>query len=160
MVVEPDNVRNHNIIIGDNDYNKLADKTKYIPLFTLRAACGEFDNLQDVEREGWVDVSECNFHPDPQQHFVVHASGHSMEPKIHDGDLCVFEWYRAGSRNGEIVLTQCNQRDQDYDGRYTIKKYQSEKIIDKDGSWHHSGVVLHSLNPDYDDITWNAEDAE
>lgn len=148
------------IVIDDYNYNKSANKTKYIPLFTIRAACGGFDNLQEVEHEGWIDVSECISHPDPHRYFVVHASGSSMEPKIHDGDLCIFEWYRAGSRNGEIVLTQCNQRDQDYGGYFTIKEYQSEKTTDEDGSWHHSEVVLHSLNPEYDDITWEGEDPE
>ena len=26
-----------------------------------------------------------------------------MKPKIHDGDLCVFERYTGGSREGEVV---------------------------------------------------------
>lgn len=160
MVAEPDAEESVDIIIDDFEYRKLSKKSNYIPLYSLRAACGDFDNLQDVEREGWVDVSGCGFRPDPQKHFVVHASGHSMEPKIYNGDLCVFEWYHGGSRNGEIVLTQCNKRDQDYGGRYTIKKYSSKKVYDEDGTWHHAEVTLHSLNPEYDDITWTEEEAE
>lgn len=160
MAAEPEYKGFSNIIIDDYDYNKLKEKENFIPIYTLRAACGDFDNLQDVEREGWVNVSGCGFRPDPLKHFVVHACGNSMEPKIHDGDLCVFEWYHGGSRNGEIVLTQCNKSDYDYGGRYTIKKYSSKKVYEEDGAWHHAEVTLHSLNPDYDDIMWTEEDTE
>ena len=36
--------------------------------------------------------------------FVVRASVRSMEPKIHDGDLCVMRANPVGSRQGKIVL--------------------------------------------------------
>ncbi len=74
-----------------------------------------------------------------------------MLPKIHDGDLCVFEWYHAGSRNGEIVLTQCCDYDSEYGGKYTIKKYYSEKAVTEEG-WQHTKVELMPLNKDYDVI--------
>ena len=79
-----------------------------------------------------------------------------MLPKIKDGDLCVFEWYEAGSRNGEIVLTRCADNDPDYDGRYTIKKYHSEKEVTEEG-WQHSKVELIPLNKDYDVIELDAD---
>lgn len=28
---------------------------------------------------------------------VIQAKGHSMEPLIHDGDLCLFEFYRTSA---------------------------------------------------------------
>ena len=74
-----------------------------------------------------------------------------MLPIIHDGDLCVFEWYRAGSRNGEIVLTQCHDYDSEYGGKYTIKKYYSEKNI-TENNWSHTKIELKPINPDYDSI--------
>ena len=112
-----------------------------------------------VEKEGWIDVSGQGFRPDAELQFAVYAKGHSMEPKIHDGDICVFEWYRGGSREGEIVLTECNQMDIDYGGMYTIKKYHSEKMQD-DEDWHHSKIELQSLNKDYDTIMWAEENLE
>ena len=128
-----------------------------IPLYTLRAACGYFEDGEIPEEEGWVDVSNNGFTPDPKRHFVIHAKGNSMLPKIKDGDLCVFEWYRAGSRNGEIVLTQSSEFDSEYGGKYTIKKYHSEKVVTEEG-WQHSKVQLIPLNKDFDVIELNEED--
>ena len=65
--------------------------------------------------------------------------------------MCVFEWYHAGSRNGEIVLTQCCDYDSEYGGKYTIKKYNSEKAVTDEG-WQHTKVELMPLNKDYDVI--------
>lgn len=123
----------------------------FIPLYTLRAACGYFDDGQLPEEEGWVDATGLGFTPDPQRHFAVHAKGDSMLPKIKDGDICIFEWYNAGSRNGEIVLSQISEYDDAYDGRYTIKRYHSEKTVTDEG-WQHSKVELLPLNPDFDPI--------
>lgn len=128
-----------------------------IPLYSLRAACGYFEDGEVPEEEGWVDASNNGFTPDPKRYFVVHAKGNSMLPKIKDGDLCVFEWYRAGSRNGEIVLTQSSQYDSEYGGKYTIKKYHSEKVVTEEG-WQHSKVELIPLNKDFDVIELNEED--
>lgn len=127
-----------------------------IPLYTLRAACGYFDDGEVPEEEGWVDASGNGFTPDPKRHFVIHAKGNSMLPKIKDGDLCVFEWYRAGSRNGEIVLTQSSEFDSEYGGKYTIKKYHSEKVVTEEG-WQNSKVELIPLNKDFDVIELDEE---
>lgn len=127
-----------------------------IPLYTLRAACGYFEDGEVPEEEGWVDASNNGFTPDPKRHFAVHAKGNSMQPLINDGDLCVFEWYRAGSRNGEIVLTQSSEFDSEYGGKYTIKKYHSEKVVTEEG-WQHSKVELIPLNKDFDVIVLDEE---
>ena len=82
-----------------------------------------------------------------------------MEPRIHDGDLCVFRFYQGGTRQDSIVLTELTSRDMDYGGMYTIKKYYSEKVYDEDGINQHSKVVLRSLNHDYDNIDITEEDA-
>lgn len=127
-----------------------------IPLYTLRAACGYFEDGEVPEEEGWVDASNNGFTPDPKRHFVIHAKGNSMLPKIKDGDLCVFEWYRAGSRNGEIVLTQSSEFDSEYGGKYTIKKYHSEKVMTEEGL-QHSKIELIPLNKDYNVIELDEE---
>lgn len=123
----------------------------YIPLYSLRVACGTFEGGEIPEAEGWVDASGKGFTPDPKRYFAVHAKGYSMIPKINDGDICVFEWYRGGTRNGEIVLTQTNAIDAEYGAEYTIKQYRSEKTQSEDG-WQHSKVELVPLNKSYDTI--------
>ena len=138
-------------VIRNNADKRRSDKAGFIPLYSIRAACGYFEDGDIPEVEGWVDVSGYGFRLDPEKHFVVHAKGDSMLPKIHDGDLCVFEWYRAGSRNGEIVLTQCCDYDSEYGGKYTIKKYNSEKAVTDEG-WQHTKVELMPLNKDYEVI--------
>lgn len=129
----------------------------FIPLYSLRAACGRFEGNETPDIKGWVDASDQGFVPDKEKHFAVYAKGDSMRPIIEDGDLCVFEWYVAGSRNGEIVLTQSSEFDADYDGRYTIKRYQSEKIITEDG-WQHTVIRLQPLNKQYSIIELGCED--
>lgn len=127
-----------------------------IPLYSLRAACGYFEDGEVPEEEGWVDATGHGFTPDPKRHFVVHAKGDSMLPKIKDGNLCVFEWYRAGSRNGEIVLTQSSEFDSEYGGKYTIKKYHSEKLVTEEG-WQNTKIELKPLNPDFSTIELDEE---
>jgi SOS-response transcriptional repressor LexA len=76
-----------------------------------------------------------------------------MEPRIHDGDLCVMRRYEGGSRNGEIVLAQHRDVfDPESGGAYSIKKYSSEKAVEEDGSWHHEKITLLPLNRDYESI--------
>ena len=132
-------------------------KPGFIPLYTIRAACGYFGEGRLPEEEGWVDATGLGFTPDPQRHFAVHAKGDSMLPKIKDGDICIFEWYNAGSRNGEIVLSQISEYDDAYDGRYTIKRYHSEKTVTDEG-WQHSKVELQPLNLDFDPIELSEDD--
>lgn len=132
-------------------------KPGFIPLYTIRAACGYFGEGRLPEEEGWVDATGLGFTPDPQRHFAVHAKGDSMLPKIKDGDICIFEWYNAGSRNGEIVLSQISEYDDAYDGRYTIKRYHSEKTVTDEG-WQHSKVELQPLNIDFEPIELSEDD--
>ena len=118
---------------------------RFLPLYSVRAACGYFGASENPESEGWIDVSELPFTPNENM-FVVHAKGDSMLPRIKDGDLCVFERYQGGSREGEIVLAQANEYFEEYGGKYTIKKYHSEKTVNDDGVEVHSKVELQPLN--------------
>ena len=118
-----------------------------VPLYTLRAACGKFEGENLPEEEGWVDATGNGFTPDPKRHFAIHAKGNSMLDKIKDGDVCVFEWYnqRGGSREGDIVLAEYN----DFDDESAIKVYHSKKVYNEDGSWQHTKIELESLNKEY-----------
>lgn len=134
---------------------KVNDDVKYIdylPLYTLQAACGKFSEWQQVEEEGWIKVEGMGkLNPGM---FIVRANGRSMEPRIKDGDLCVFRNGIVGSRNGKIVLVQHREHyDFEYGGSYSIKKYSSEKMHDPEtGEWMRESIVLHPLSKDYSPI--------
>lgn len=133
----------------------------HISVWSVKAACGKFGMNTDYDEEGWIDISNYGLKASRSM-FAVHAKGNSMEPKIHDGDLCIFELYpsRGGSREGEIVLTQRLDFDNDYGCSWTIKKYYSTKVSDGEGSWHHESIILKSLNQAYNDIILNASEIE
>ena len=135
--------------------------TTHLPIYPLRAACGYFDEsgrLPEEEAEGWLDVSGQLRHLNKDM-YIIHAEGRSMEPKIHDGDLCVFE-KTAGSRQGKIVLAKAkDELDQDA-GSYTIKQYSSESKTDEDGRNIHTRIVLTPLNPGFHSIVLEADQAE
>ena len=158
------------IAFGDSDQEEEEDIVKqevgkkyqyaqYLPLYSVRAACGEFANEKEVEKEGWIDVSTSGIKA-KENMFVVHAKGHSMEPRIHDNDLCVFQRYEGGPLENEIVLTQLITHDIDYGGMYTIKKYHGEKMADENGIMRNMKVELLSLNPDYQSIVLSEDDAD
>ena len=137
---------------------------QFLPLYSVRAACGSFEDSETIpeeEAEGWVDISGTRVKANKNM-FLVHAIGNSMEPKINDGDLCLFEIYgaeSAGSRDGKIVLTKCIDKDADYECSFTIKEYHSEKEETEDGM-RHKAIQLRSLNPEYATIDILPEEAE
>ena len=140
----------------------VADNVKYVdflPFYSVKAACGYFGDGEDVEESGWVLVEgmgKLN-----RNMFVVKASGNSMEPRIHDGDLCVFRANPAGSREGKILLVQNHTSfDPEYGGSYAIKQYTSDKSFSDDGSWHHSSIILKPLNQDYKPIVLEEDEAD
>ena len=142
----------------DNEGSKIIVLPEYregcVPLYTLRAACGDFDGEELPENEGWVDASGNGFTPDPKRYFAVHAKGNSMYPDIKDRDICVFEWYNqtGGTREDDIVLAECDG----IDDECTIKKYHSVKKYYDDGSWEHEKIELIPLNNEYDTIVLEA----
>jgi len=46
-------------------------------------------------------------------------------------------------------------------GRYTVKRYESEKVIDEAGGWRHTAVRLEPINPDFEAIVfWEDTEGE
>ncbi|MBN2807149.1 MAG: DUF2075 domain-containing protein [Prolixibacteraceae bacterium] len=132
-----------------NDDVKFVD---FLPLYSLKAACGKFSEWQTVDELGWVKaegVGKLN-----KNMFVVQGVGHSMEPRIADGDFCVFRANVVGSRSNKVVLVQHNDHyDSENEGSYSIKKYTSMKNYDPEtGEWMHEKIVLEPLNPNYASI--------
>ena len=131
----------------------------FLPVYSIKAACGYFGEGEDVSELGWIEVEGMGRLN--RNMFVVQASGHSMEPKINDGDFCVFRANPAGSRQGKIVLVQHhNFYDSDYFGAFSIKEYSSAKSYDEFGNWQHEKIELLPLNKDYNPIIINAEEAD
>jgi phage repressor protein C with HTH and peptisase S24 domain len=133
--------------------------TSYLPLYSIKAACGYFGEGDIVNELGWIQaegIGKLN-----RNMFVVQASGHSMEPRIKDGDFCVFRANPAGSRQGKIVLVQHrNYYDSDYTGAYSIKEYSSAKNYDEFGNWQHEKIELKPQNSDYNSIIITPEDGD
>lgn len=121
-----------NLIILSPSSVPVADRfSRFLPLYPFHIACGALesgDALPEDDIEGWIDVSNCGFKINEQM-FLVHAKGESMLPKIHPGDLCLFEKYGPmyrGGRDGNIVLVRQSNMDDDYGCQYTIKEFYSE----------------------------------
>lgn len=131
----------------------------YLPLYSMKAACGYFGEGESVEEQGWVKVEGMGRLN--RNMYVVKACGHSMEPRIQDGDYCVFEANPTGSRQGKIVLAQHRGfYDDDNAGAYSIKEYRSAKTFDEYGNWQHESIELHPLNNDYNPIILSPDDIE
>ncbi len=138
-----------------NDNVKYLD---FLPIYSVKAACGYFGDGELVEPLGWVradGIGKIN-----RNMFVVKAVGNSMLPSINDGDLCVFRANPAGSRQGKTVLIQhYNSYDPEYGGSYSIKVYESIKSYNDDGTWSHEKIILNPKNKAFNPIIINEEDA-
>lgn len=97
-----------------------------IPFYTVKAACGYFVDHEVPEMEGWLDLTSAGVKTNSKDFFVVRAKGDSMLPKIKDGDLCLFKWYRGEALCNDIVLTQCREYDAEYESCYTIKRFHRQ----------------------------------
>jgi phage repressor protein C with HTH and peptisase S24 domain len=127
----------------------------HLPRYSLAVAAGPFlTNPEDVQAEEWIEAPR-DLRLDPDM-FVARIQGHSMEPKIPDGSLCVFRRGVVGSRTGRLVLVRNSELADD--NQYTVKRYRSEKILSDEG-FEHKRIRLESLNPAYP--SWDLdEDAE
>ncbi len=129
-----------------------------LPLIPLRAAAGGFSESQDAGDEWeWIEIN--TGHKLRPGMFISQVVGKSMEPMIPDGSYCIFRAPVEGSRQGKIVLVQLNdQTDPDTGGRYTVKRYQSEKSVSENGTWRHVRITLKPINPDYKPLIFEADD--
>jgi SOS-response transcriptional repressor LexA len=144
-------------LLGVGDPRTSAGRFKtLLPVYSLKAAAGYFGSGESVELEGWVEAD--SFGRLDERMFVARAVGRSMEPKIYDGDYCVFRAKPEGSRQGKIVLVQYRgPADPETGGAYTVKRYSSSTIPKQDGDWRHVEVTLSPLNPDFKSITLRPE---
>lgn len=127
----------------------------HLPRYSLAVAAGPFlTNNEDIQAEEWMETP-VDLKLDADM-FIARIQGHSMEPRIPDGSLCLFRKNVVGSRNGRLVLVRNSELADD--NQYTVKRYKSEKREDADG-FTQTRIRLESLNPAYP--SWDLdEDAE
>jgi len=123
-----------------------------VPLYDLKVAAGEFSENQNVEDIRWIKSPKNLRISD--DYFACEIVGESMNKVIPNGSICGFKKYKAGTRNGKIVLVQSmNIQDSDFGSGYTVKEYLSVKREGVDNLLHES-IILRPLsdNPIYKDI--------
>ncbi len=100
----------------------------HLPRYSLAVAAGPFlTNPEDIQADEWIEAP-----PDlrlDEDMFIARIQGHSMEPRIPDGSLCVFRRNVVGSRNGRLVLVRNSELADE--NQYTVKRYKSEKKVDR-----------------------------
>lgn len=127
-----------------------------LPVYSLAAAAGGFSVEQASEVRSWVVVGGKRVLS--RDMFVAQVRGRSMEPKIRDGDYCVFRLNPAGTRQGKILLVRLMETmDQETGGRFTVKRYRSDKAVDPATGWCHIRVTLEPLNSEFKPIIITAE---
>jgi SOS-response transcriptional repressor LexA len=126
----------------------------HLPVLCMAAAGPLLANAaRDEEDAEWVDVEGVRM---GKEYFLVRVAGHSMEPEIPDGSLCLFRRYAGGSRGGKIMLVH-EITDEPGMGRFTIKRYLSAKRASNDGSWEHERIRMHSDNAGFSE--WDLDES-
>ncbi|MBC8166818.1 MAG: LexA family transcriptional regulator [Bryobacteraceae bacterium] len=123
----------------------------HLPLYALEAAAGRWGPERDVEQEpkDWVEAPS-SLRRLTEDMFIARVTGHSMEPLIPAGSLCIFKGGASlgGSRQGKRVLVA--NYGEPGEQRFTVKRYQSIKRAVDDDRTEHLRVILHPLNPEYE----------
>ncbi len=149
---EPANTWQPQIVISVTSSERFKS---HVPVYDLIAAAGGWGPDGVPAESGWVKVENAKLQ---EGMFVAQVRGQSMEPRIPDGSWCLFRQCPAGTREGRLLLVQCQTHlDPEDGGRYTIKKYHSTKTANEDG-WGHAIVELQPLNPERQSIRLTADD--
>ena len=136
----------------------------HLPRYSLAVAAGPFLENQVIEPGGMEEGASQDqaWEEAPaglrltREMFVAEIVGHSMEPLIPDGSLCVFRRGVTGSRQGRLVLVEAlGEAGAD---RYTVKRYRSEKRQNDAGEWAHECIRLEPLNPAFE--AWDLDPQE
>jgi SOS-response transcriptional repressor LexA len=130
----------------------------HLPRYSLAVAAGPFlENPaihEAIEDQAWEEAPAGLRLT--REMFVAEIVGHSMEPLIPDGSLCVFRRGVTGSRQGRLVLVEAlGEAGSD---RYTVKRYRSEKRQNDTGEWAHERISLEPVNPAFE--AWDLDPQE
>jgi hypothetical protein len=109
-------------------------------------AAGALRREPVAEDARWVRLPE-GLTPQPG-HFIVRVTGESMNRRIPSGSWCLFRRPPEGSREGRIVLVQHRDLQDPEGGACTVKRYESTKVGDGEGSWRHTRIILRPQSND------------
>lgn len=138
------------------EVNRSARFTTHVPVFDVTAAAGNWGPDGSPSEIGWVTVPDRKLEPGM---FVAQVVGRSMLPRIPSGSWCLFRQCPAGTRNGRLLLIQVQTSlDPEDGGRYTIKRYTSQKRLGED-HLANERVELQPLNPEFTSIKLSTADA-
>ena len=138
-------------VVSDDDLDKNAKYTEYLPVYSVEAVATSFSEEQPVDLLGWKKVKTGKKLQEDM--FIAKVVGKSMESTIPDGSYCIFRFDQGGSRNGKIVLVESRQvTDPETNQKFTVKRYRSEKKKIEGDQWRHKKIILSPDNKDFDDI--------
>lgn len=127
--------------------------SRFVPVYPLKVAAGRFtDDFLTGEAPplGWVDA---NIRTDAKDYFAAFVKGESMQPKIKDGDLCLFKRYTGGSRQGHIFLIRAHGLKNTETGEsFVLKKYMRQTPPRNHEDDPQSIIHLVSENPKFSPI--------
>mgnify|MGYP002630241702 CR=1 FL=1 len=138
------------------EIKRTARFTTHVPVFDVTAAAGNWGPDGSPSEIGWVSIPDRKLDPGM---FVAQVVGHSMLPRIPSGSWCLFRQCPAGTKNGRLLLIQMQTSLDPHDGgRYTIKRYTSQKQLIEDHLVNER-VELQPLNLEFTSIKLSGEDA-
>lgn len=149
---EPNIKNDARIIPYEEDLNP---PSSYIPVYPIKVAAGIFSSegiYGDTNPLGWIDI---HLKSPSSDYFAAFVYGESMQPRISDGDLCLFRRYSGGSRQGKVFLLQARSlHDSETGEAFVVKKYirQTPPKSSADLSGSESVIHLISENPRFSPI--------
>jgi len=138
-------------VVPEGSFPESLKHVEYLPLFSVEAFATNFgEEASGDEIIGWwKNTSGKKISNDM---YIAQVKGHSMEPTIKDGEYCIFNKDRGGTREGKIVLVAFRDvSDPETMARYTIKRYHSEKNTEEVEPLQKK-IVLSPANPMFEDI--------
>lgn len=123
-----------------------------VPYYDIRVAAGLFSSgmLSRIQPKGWVKLEKQR---GLTEYFATYIVGHSMEPSIPSGSLCLFKLYRGGSRQNRIFLISARgPLDPDTQESFVLKKYRRITQIEENENRECVVIQLLSENKNYSPI--------
>ena len=138
--------------------NEIKEYVNCIPLYDIKVAAGDFSDLQNNIEPEWIELTKPFKYS--KDYFVCQVVGESMNKIIPHNSWCLFKKDPVGSRSGKIVLAHAgNIQDADFGKGFTVKLYESEKVI-TDEIWSHTSIILkpQSYNEDFQNLILKEDD--
>ena len=126
-------------LVGNKSIDKPISKGVKIPVFGRVAAGIPIDAIEDILDYEEITEEEAR----KGEYFALKIKGHSMEPRIYNGDIVIVR-QQPTVDNGDIAIVLINGEEA------TCKKIKKTP----------EGVLLISLNPDYEPMFFSNKEIE